>query len=42
MRSAVAFLTAPGTADDDPQNKLTRWERLTQALLAANEFLYVD
>jgi hypothetical protein len=29
---------------DDPaeRNALTRWERYTQALLAANEFLYVD
>ncbi len=29
---------------DDPteHNALTRWERYTQALLAANEFLYVD
>jgi hypothetical protein len=33
-------------AKDDPaeasRNALTRWERYTQALLAANEFLYVD
>ncbi len=29
---------------DDPQekNQLTRWERYAQALLAANEFLYLD
>jgi hypothetical protein len=31
-------------AKDDPaeKNALTRWERYAQALLAANEFLYVD
>jgi hypothetical protein len=32
------------SAKDDPaeKNALTRWERYAQALLAANEFLYVD
>jgi hypothetical protein len=42
VQSAVAFLTAEDSAAEAAQNKLTRWERLTQALLAANEFLYVD
>jgi hypothetical protein len=31
-----------GGKDDAERNALTRWERYTQALLAANEFLYVD
>ncbi len=33
-----AFLAAP----TDPKDKLTKWEQYAQALLAANEFLYVD
>lgn len=42
VRPAVAFLATSDSTDDAAQNKLTRWERLTQALLAGNEFLYVD
>jgi hypothetical protein len=40
---AVAYLQRPDPrreAGDSP--RLTRWERLAQALLAANEFMYVD
>ena len=33
----LAFVSSP--ADDE---KLTRWEQYAQALLAANEFMYVD
>ncbi len=43
----LAYLRAPEQpATADPQSKtptdLSRWERYTQALLAANEFLFVD
>jgi hypothetical protein len=34
----LAFLSVPAVSDD----KLTKWEQYAQALLAANEFLYVD
>jgi hypothetical protein len=34
----VRYLQAP----DAGQNKLSRWERYCQALLASNEFMYVD
>jgi len=37
-----AFLSAQDAADDAAKNKLTRWERYAQALLAGNEFMYVD
>ena len=33
----LAYLSGP-----DGGAKLTRWERYAQALLSANEFLYVD
>jgi hypothetical protein len=35
---ALAFLTAPAK----PDAKLTRWQLYAQALLASNEFMYVD
>jgi hypothetical protein len=43
----LAYLSAPeAPATDDPHaknpNDLSRWERYTQALLAANEFFFVD
>ncbi len=43
----LAYLRSPDpSANDDPQAKnpadLSRWERYTQALLAANEFLFLD
>jgi Protein of unknown function (DUF1553)/Protein of unknown function (DUF1549)/Planctomycete cytochrome C len=38
MNLGLEFLGAPG----EPAEKLTRWEQYAQALLAANEFLYVD
>ncbi len=34
----LGFLEVPAVSDD----KLTKWEQYAQALLAANEFLYVD
>ncbi len=42
----LAYLRAPEPATADPHSKtstdLSRWECYTQALLAANEFLFVD
>ena len=42
--SAVAldFLKGTDPAADQANIKLTRWERLSQAVLAGNEFMYVD
>ncbi|HEX3313578.1 MAG TPA: DUF1549 and DUF1553 domain-containing protein, partial [Gemmataceae bacterium] len=42
--SAVAldYLKETDPAADRPKVKLTRWERLSQAVLAGNEFMYVD
>jgi cytochrome c553 len=42
IAGAVEYLAAADTADDAKKNKLTRWERLAQALLSSNEFLYID
>ncbi len=39
---ATQFLAAPDSADDQRQNKLSRWERFAQILLGSNEFLYLD
>jgi hypothetical protein len=39
---AMAMHYLGGHDDRAEHNGLTRWERYTQALLAANEFLYVD
>ena len=39
-RSALRYLQAPRRGRR--QNKLTRWERYCQVLLASNEFMYVD
>jgi hypothetical protein len=39
---AVALRYLGGTDAPTEKNALTRWERYAQALLAANEFLYVD
>ena len=38
----LRFLAAKDDHEETSKNKLTRWERYSQALLAANEFLYVD
>ena len=42
IAGAVDYLAAADTPDDAKKNKLTRWERLAQALLSSNEFLYLD
>jgi hypothetical protein len=39
---ATKFLAGKDSADEAQKNQLSRWERYIQALLAANEFLYVD
>jgi hypothetical protein len=39
---ALHYLGGKDDPAEDGRNGLTRWERYTQALLAANEFLYVD
>ncbi|HLW64829.1 MAG TPA: DUF1553 domain-containing protein, partial [Gemmataceae bacterium] len=36
------FLASKDLSDEAQKNQLSRWERYVQALLAANEFLYVD
>jgi hypothetical protein len=41
VERAVAFVSAED-APSSQENKLTRWEQLTQALLSANEFMFVD
>jgi hypothetical protein len=38
VQLGLGFLGEPAASDD----KLTRWEQYAQALLAANEFLYID
>ncbi len=39
---ALRYLSAADDPEEAKRNQLTRWERYAQALLAANEFLYVD
>ncbi len=39
---AVAYLQRADSSREGDGLKLTRWERLAQALLAANEFMFVD
>ena len=41
MVVGVRYLQTPD-GPDAGQNKLTRWERYCQAVLASNEFMYVD
>jgi hypothetical protein len=42
IQIGLEFLTTKDSLDETENNKLTRWERYTQVLLASNEFLYVD
>jgi hypothetical protein len=39
---ALHYLAGKDTAEEASRNKLSRWERYAQALLASNEFMYVD
>ena len=36
------YLAGADDPDESKKNQLTRWERYAQALLAGNEFLYID
>ena len=42
LKLALAYLDAETTAGDDGARKLTSLGAYAQALLAANEFMYVD
>ena len=42
VASALKYLAAADAGDEKAKNQLTRWERFAQALLASNEFEYVD
>jgi hypothetical protein len=38
----LGFLSGEDPAETKAANKLSRWERVAQTLLGANEFMYVD
>ncbi|MCY2942592.1 MAG: DUF1549 and DUF1553 domain-containing protein [Planctomycetota bacterium] len=42
LELAMFFLHASEENNDKPINKMDRWERMAQALLASNEFMYID
>lgn len=42
LELAMYFLHANEESGEKPLNKMDRWERLSQALLASNEFMYID
>jgi hypothetical protein len=42
LELAMLFLHASEENNDKPINKMDRWERMAQALLASNEFMYID
>ena len=42
LELAMFFLHANEEGSEKPINKMDRWERLAQALLASNEFMYID
>jgi hypothetical protein len=42
LEIGLKFLNQSDSLEDGNQNKLSRWERYSQVLLASNEFLYVD
>jgi hypothetical protein len=42
LRIGLDYLSGQDSSDESARNQLSRWERLAQALLATNEFLYVD
>jgi hypothetical protein len=39
---ALRYLAASDPPEDKAGNRLSRWDRLAQVLLASNEFLYID
>ena len=42
VQLTLRYLAATDAADAKAMAKLSRWERLAQALLGSNEFLYID
>ena len=42
LELAMFFLHASEENNEKPINKMDRWERMAQALLASNEFMYID
>ena len=42
LASGLAFLRRQDTPEEANRNTLSRWQRYAQALLASNEFMYVD
>jgi hypothetical protein len=42
VQIGLRFLGGADAPEDAGKNQLTRWERYAQALLASNEFLYLD
>ena len=42
VQVGLQYIQARDSAEEAGRNKLTRWERFTQALLASNEFTYID
>jgi hypothetical protein len=38
----VDYLRAPDPKEEQPSNKLSRWERVAHTLLGSNEFLHID
>ncbi len=42
LQLGLRYLAGTDAPDDAAKNQLTRWERYAQALLASNEFLYLD
>ena len=42
LQIGLQYLQYQETEEAKAQNKLTRWERYAQALLASNEFMYLD
>ena len=42
LQLARLFLGSKDESDEASRNQLTRWQRYAQALLASNEFLYID
>jgi hypothetical protein len=42
LKVGMEYLQATDAPEQKDLNKLDRWERYAQALLASNEFLYID
>jgi mono/diheme cytochrome c family protein len=42
VKLAELFLASKDSADEAGKNRLTRWVRYAQVLLASNEFIYID